>query len=48
MKKNLIIILVALISGALVTSIAFLKINNILKYDDNMVTVFQIGVFKKV
>lgn len=46
MKKNLIIILIALTSGAIVTSIAYLKINKILNYDDNMVTVFQVGVFK--
>lgn len=45
MKKNLIIILFALICGVVVTAFIFLKLSNNLK-EDNMITVFQVGVYK--
>ncbi len=46
MKKNLIIILMALLSGFVVISIIFLMVNKPLKEQENMITVFQVGVFK--
>ena len=46
MKKNLIIILMALLSGFAVISIIFLMVNKPLKEQKNMITVFQVGVFK--
>lgn len=46
MKKNLLIVLLALICGGTITLFAFLKVNNNLKIEENMITVFQVGVYK--
>lgn len=46
MKKNIVIMVVALISGMAITLLVFFKINNKLKIEENMITVFQVGVFK--
>lgn len=46
MKKNLLIVLLALICGGAITLFAFFKVNNNLKIEENMITVFQVGVYK--
>ena len=46
MKKNLVIIFIAIICGGAITLFTLLKVNNNLKIEENMITVFQVGVYK--
>lgn len=46
MKKTLIIIMLALISGIAISFFVYFKINGTFKIEENLITVFQVGVFK--
>ena len=47
LKKNLAIVLCAVLCGGIITFGVVLKINSILKIDDkNIITVFQVGVYE--
>lgn len=47
MKKNILLILMAIFSGILFTALVFIKVNNVLKNNEEAtVTVFQVGVYK--
>ena len=46
MKKTLIIIMLALISGIAISFFVYFKINRTFKIEEDLITVFQVGVFK--
>lgn len=47
MKRNILIIFIAIISGIVLTGLFYIKVNTILKEtDQKLLTVFQIGVYK--